>query len=161
MKRLLLSLIACTFAYAEVPTLCVRDRVGLNRFTKAAFVAEFSGLTGGVARLEFQDCTKGSIPLGISSHAPQRYANALGLAYTDGRQILPELRLFTGPVLKLLGPDTGAATLGRALARVAAHELTHYVRQQASHDNSGLLTEKFSATGLAAKDPTTFLHAHR
>ena len=53
----------------------------------------------------------------------------------DGR-IAPELRVFMGPIARLVGTRL-PYLLGVAMARVAAHELGHYLRQDDSHDRDG------------------------
>ena len=46
--------------------------------------------------------------------------------------------------------------LGRALARVAAHELEHYSAQQLHHDDKGLMRAAFDGLHLAADDSNRF-----
>jgi hypothetical protein len=70
--------------------------------------------------------------------------------------VLPELRIFTHPVLRLLGERASAAQIGRALARVAAHELAHYSRQQLDHDHEGLMKAAFEAGQLGSESARAF-----
>ena len=78
-------------------------------------------------------------------------ADALGLAYTRGSRVEPRLEIFVEPVVRL----TGAAdweVVGRALARVAAHEAIHYIQQRADHDEHGLFSAHLTAEALTRRD---------
>jgi hypothetical protein len=61
------------------------------------------------------------------------------------------LEVFKGPVAELSGAND-LETLGRALGRVAAHELLHYLLQQSGHNVTGLLQERLDTTALRSED---------
>src|SRR5690606_6133484 len=77
--------------------------------------------------------------------------DALGLAHRADGAILPRLEVFVDPVLRLTQTRDGA-TLGRALARVASHELLHYLRQTSEHQAHGLLRERLTPTDLVSEE---------
>jgi hypothetical protein len=152
MVRLVVGLLLCGLASAQAQAgdaVCLHDKVALNRFTRQAFEAEFRQLLADM-ELRTGPCSATSITLVVSMHPPQRYRNALGLAYRHGERILPELRIYVQPVLNLLGNERSAGIVGRALARVAAHEVTHFRKQQIDHDHEGLMKVSFSGAQLAA-----------
>jgi hypothetical protein len=120
-----------------------------------AFEAEIQKLAPELA-LASGTCAGPAISLVISAHAPARYANALGLARRDGRRIFPELHIYQEAVRRLIGHRASVAQLGRALARVAAHELGHYLLQEAHHEEKGLMRASFEAAQLFSEDSAPF-----
>ena len=68
---------------------------------------------------------------------------------------------FYGSLVPYLGEPNNASTIGRALARVAAHEAAHFLDQQAHHCKNGLLRATFPAYELAAQNPWPFRHTPR
>jgi hypothetical protein len=153
--KLAVGLFFSALACAEVHSLCVEDRVGLNAFTRKAFEAELNELVRG-RLLAPETCPFPAISVVISAHPPARQAKALGLAFRNGTRVLPEIRIFTQPVLRVLGTNVSAAQLGRALARVAAHELEHNSAQRLHHDHKGLMKAAFDGLHLAADDSNRF-----
>ena len=143
-------------ASAEVHSVCLKDAVGLNPFNRKAFEAEFRELTGRDVIFAPADCPTPAVSLSIMAYPPARYTHALGLAYHDKDRVFPELRVYTKPVLRLLGEQASAAQLGRALARVAAHEFGHYFLQRLDHDHEGLMKDSFQGPDLGAEDPASF-----
>jgi hypothetical protein len=160
--KLTVVLVLAMAASAEVPSVCIDDRVGLNSFTRKAFETEVRQVfpADGII-LTFGTCSSPAVSLIISVHPPARYARALGLAHRSGERVFPELRIYTKPVLRILGEQASAAQLGRALARVAAHELCHYLLQQIDHDEHGLMTASFGATQLGSEEATRLRPAKR
>jgi hypothetical protein len=78
-------------------------------------------------------------------------SDALGLAYRGNGAILPRLEVFVTPVMQLT--QTGDwETLGRALARVAAHELLHFQLQTGEHQSHGLLRARLSPADVVSED---------
>ena len=73
----------------------------------------------------------------------------------DGK-IVPSLEVFKGPVAQVLGAND-LETLGRALGRVAAHELLHYLLQQSGHNVTGLLQERLGAEALRSEDRSGYV----
>jgi hypothetical protein len=141
------ALLVAGVATAEVRSICLDDRVALNAFSRKAFEVEIRELIP-LQRLTLASapCKHPAVSLVISTHPPARYARALGLAHRSGSRIFPQVEIYTQPILKLLGEQSSAAQLGRALARVAAHELGHYLRQQQHHDDRGLMRASFDTT---------------
>jgi len=68
---------------------------------------------------------------------------------SDGH-VLPFFRIDCPRVVGMLGPQIDPAVLGRALARVAAHEIYHIVAQTAEHQEKGVAKASFSARDLTA-----------
>jgi len=66
---------------------------------------------------------------------------------SDGR-VLPFFRVDCTRLLRILGAGTDKAMLGRALARVIAHELYHIVAGTAEHQNTGVAKAAFSVRDL-------------
>ena len=150
MRKVALLLLLCGSAVAAERSVCLEDRVGLSQFSRRAFESEFRTLVD--VDLRTSRCSFPAVSLVVSAHPPARYASALGLAHTAGGRVLPELRIYTGSVLRILGQNASAAQIGRALARIAAHELGHYFRQQLHHEEKGLMAEAFNPSNLTAVD---------
>lgn len=77
---------------------------------------------------------------------------AVSLADTsisDGR-ILPFFRIDCQRIIGMLGSSGEPSALGRALARVAAHEIYHIVAQTAEHQEKGVAKAAFSARDLTS-----------
>ena len=125
---------------------CVEDRIGLDRATYSAFAREFVALLG---RSEIVlSCDSSATPLALRFYGPERYPTALGLAYRSSNQVLPRLEVYLNPVLRLINVRA-PEIVGRALARVAAHEVGHYVYQKVEHDCEGLMRQSFTGKMLA------------
>ena len=77
--------------------------------------------------------------------------DALGRAPVVDGKIIPALEVFKGPVAELSGTND-LEILGRALGRVAAHELLHYLLQQSGHNVTGLLQERLDPEALRSED---------
>jgi hypothetical protein len=68
---------------------------------------------------------------------------------SDGH-ILPFFRVDCARIVRMLGPHINAAVLGRALARVIAHEIYHIVARTKDHQQTGVAKAIFSARDLKA-----------
>jgi hypothetical protein len=154
-RTLAVGLVFSIFASAEAPPVCLEDRVGLNAFTRSALEAEIIELAG-VKLFRQGACAFPAVSVIISAHPPAEQAKVLGLAYRNGHRVLPKIRVFTEPVLRILGSNASAAQFGRALARVTAHELDHYFSQQLHHDEEGLMKAAYNGLHLAAEDSSRF-----
>ncbi len=64
--------------------------------------------------------------------------------------ILPFFRIDCARVVGMLGRHAEPAVLGRALARVAAHEIYHIVAQTTEHQKSGIAKAAFSIGDLTS-----------
>jgi hypothetical protein len=144
-------------ASAEVRSVCLEDRVGLSLFSRKSFQAEMRKLLP-VVEFAFRsgECPGPAVSLVIAAHPPARYSSALGLAHRSGARVFPELRIYTQAVRSIIGERASAAQFGRALARVAAHELGHYFHQRIGHDESGLMRASFKPAQLTSHDPAPF-----
>ncbi|MBI2150254.1 MAG: hypothetical protein HYU27_06580 [Acidobacteria bacterium] len=80
---------------------------------------------------------------------------SLGDTSISGGRVLPFFRIDCGrlvrilkPALETLDPRSRQALLGRALARVMAHEIYHIVGETAEHQYSGVAKASFSLRDL-------------
>jgi hypothetical protein len=79
-------------------------------------------------------------------------ASTISLADTsisDGH-ILPFFRVDCTRLIAMLGSQVEPATLGRAIARVAAHEIYHIVAQTTEHQERGVAKATFSLRDLTS-----------
>ena len=141
----------------------VEERVRLDTFLRHSFLAEITKGSAGVKPTVLFSSEslrpKGQLVVVITlkTSPPPRYPDALGLARLQGGRILPALEVYLHPVVKLLPPNSPPRDLGRALGRVAAHELIHYTSQRSGHDASGLFSESMGPDALVgASDAIAF-----
>jgi hypothetical protein len=154
-SKLAVGLVFSMLAGAEMHSVCVEDRVGLNGFTRKALETELSKLVA-AKQLTWEACSLPAVSVVISAHPPAQQSKALGLAYRNGDRVLPEIRVFTEPVFRILGTNASAGQFGRALARVTAHELDHYFGQRLHHEKEGLMKAAYNGLHLAAEDSNRF-----
>jgi hypothetical protein len=122
-------------------TVCLEDQVGLDRSARVAFEREITRLVGDRgARLVDSPCRQGVV-LRFRAEPPLRYRTALGLVFRHGGRILPVLEIYVNPIVRHLDTARAPAVVGRAIARVSAHEIVHYLDQRSDHDPDGLLAE--------------------
>jgi hypothetical protein len=145
-------------ARADAPRLCWEDLAGLAAPARASLVRELRALLPGldVERGTAERPCDREPAIRLAIHAVRQDApdDALGLAHTRAGRIEPRLEVFVAPVMRL----TGAAdweVVGRALARVAAHEAIHYIQQRADHDDHGLFSAHLTAEGLTRRERPT------
>ena len=133
-------------------TVCFDDRIRVGQQAIRAFDHELAALTASMVRVERGTHCSGSerVKVSVRMHAPERYGRALGLAYTRQGRVLPVVELYAANLTKTLNGQASASLFGRALARVAYHELQHYLRQEAHHDTDGLFVPSLSASDLIA-----------
>ena len=159
----LLAALGAPFSLGASWTVCVEDSDSLlNTPMQAAVLREFQALIGDRdARLEFGSCPAESerIRLSIKSEAPEHLVGILGLARRRRNGIEPSLQVFYGPLVRYLGEPNSASAVGRAVARVAAHEAAHFFEQQSHHCREGLLRARFDAYELVARNPWPFRRA--
>jgi hypothetical protein len=135
--------------------ICVADSARLTLPTLAAFQAEMSALAP-AAKLRWRD-QRCEVRIHLELSATEESPDVLGRVRKSDGRILPELQVFVPAVLHLLGESRSATLAGRALARVAAHELGHYLNQSADHQESGIMREYLTAAELAAPDRSRFV----
>jgi hypothetical protein len=91
-----------------------------------------------------------AVRIHLLDEPPAEEATALGAAPRRHGQIGPDLRVFVAPIAQLVGTRL-PYLLGLAMARVAAHELGHFLRQDEHHAHEpGLMTERLSGYQLIA-----------
>lgn len=158
----LLLTVALPSALGAAWTVCVQDTDALlSAPVRAAALREFSELMlAQRARLDFGDCRAEGrrIQLEVLGEAPEHLDNVLGQAYRRRERIEPLLKVYYGSLVRYLGHPNSAYAIGRAVARVAAHETKHFLDQDPSHCAHGLLRPGFGAWELMASDSHSFLN---
>jgi hypothetical protein len=81
--------------------------------------------------------------------ATQASVSLADTSISDGR-VLPFFRIDCPKIIGMLGSQTESSFVGRALARVAAHEIYHIVAQTAEHQERGVAKASFSIRDLTA-----------
>lgn len=151
-------------AFGATWTVCVEDSAELlNTPLRGAMLREFRELLGGRgADLGFGTCVRDSprIRLEIEDEAPDHLEGVLGLAYRRTERIEPRLKVFYGPLVRYIGDPNSTQLIGRAIARVAAHEAMHFLEQQPAHCANGLMRPEFSVWELLGSDRGPFRPAH-
>ncbi len=91
--------------------------------------------------------------------APHGQGWALGLTHVSDGKILPFIEIHCSRVVGVLAhrlgernPRLEAGIVGRAVARVAAHEIYHVLANSAEHDTEGLAKEALSFNDLYGYD---------
>jgi hypothetical protein len=150
------ALFFCNILTAKDLSLCYENRAKVDPDTLAEFRLEIETifrLSG--MQLQISECSarKADLNLTIQTQSAAE-PSALGAARTSGTRILPEIEVYTRSLSALLQVRL-PALLGRAMARVAAHEAGHYLTQSSAHPG-GLMSESFSAPRLMAARPGSF-----
>ena len=142
-------------ARAEPILVCVHDQTNLPEPAEASMRAELKLLFPRLKVVtQSNPCQAGvedQVLIFVKDAELGAPADALGRAAAADGKILPALEVFKGPVVQLAGAND-LETLGRALGRVAAHELLHYLLQQSGHNVTGLLQERLGARALRSED---------
>src|SRR5262245_52207795 len=74
--------------------------------------------------------------------------SSLGETSISNGRILPFFHIDCPRLVRMLGRGTDSATLGRALARVIAHELYHITANTSAHHDTGVAKPVFSVRDL-------------
>jgi hypothetical protein len=90
----------------------------------------------------------GSCAGDVSTSTPA-VARLADTSIADGH-ILPFFRIDCTRLMSMLGPRIKPSVLGRALGRLAAHELYHIVAQTTEHQESGIAKAAFSIRDLTS-----------
>jgi hypothetical protein len=132
--------------------LCIENRAKLDPQTFQAFHTELDRILSASELAAGLDiCRPGAVAIMVQAEGVPEEPSALGgIRQLNGR-LLPEIAIFVTPTALLID-NRLPAVLGRALARVAAHELGHLLSQRSKHNPSGLMSERFSAAHLLAPD---------
>lgn len=137
--------------------LCVDNQARLDEMTMQAFRTELMAILTASERYgEFAPCRAGSVRITMRSKPPAEEASALGAARRKDGRILPELELYVDGVTQLVNVRL-PGVIGRALARVATHEMAHYLYQEGgAHADAGLMMERLGAAHLLAANRRFF-----
>ena len=136
------------------------DQSGLEPAVQGVFQRELALLIGH-RDLRFHWGTDrtirpGEVRLAIQPGLFGERPEALGLARLDNGKVAPDLAVFPDAIAARLANPASSSMLGRALARVASHEIIHYLDQSPGHHADGLMREVFSSDELTSEDPTPF-----
>jgi hypothetical protein len=144
-------------AQAHGRQVCLDDQAGLNVPALGSFYREFQSLVGprGVKLVE-SGCAPDAIRLSLRQRAEGRDADVLGAAPIVGSRIAPRLEIYLDRVVAMIPESHCWNVVGRALARVAAHEVAHFIDQDQRHSEMGLLQARFSGAQLASDDSYLF-----
>ena len=127
--------------------LCVENQADVSVPARAELLLELVRLLPGVALSDPSPCPEDAIRVALTKSSAGHPPDALGAIQMDQGRIAPPALVFVDAVAHYSGA-TGEGALGRALARVAAHELLHFLRQTEQHAHDGLLQEKLTAQDL-------------
>jgi hypothetical protein len=149
-----------SFAQERPWQICLDDRAGLNAPTRASFNKEFALLVASRGlKFDWTDCDEaddGTIQLSVKPDPPQPLSDVLGRASLAGNSVAPRLEVFLDPVMVLMKDAHCWSIIGRALARVAAHEVGHFADQKAIHRERGLMKAGFTGSELSSDDSSLF-----
>ncbi len=142
---------------AQTRKVCLDNQADLKAPALGSFYTEFRSLVGshGVALTE-SACPPDAIHLALYPRAAVAETDVLGAARVEGDKVEPKLEIYLDRVVALMPESHCWDTLGRALARVAAHEVAHYIDQDQRHADTGLLRAQFSGEQLASEDSYPF-----
>lgn len=147
-------------ARAEPLRVCVHDQVELPELAEASMRAElkllFPRLKVVAQRNPCDTEIQEQILIFVKDADTSAPADALGRAPMVDGKIIPAVEVFKDPVARLSGAND-LETLGRALGRVAAHEMLHYLLQQSGHNVTGLLQERLGAEALRSEDRSGYV----
>ena len=142
--------------FSQDLTVCLEIRANLDADTLRVFSEELQTIarsSGFTLRLLRQPSECHDIRLTIQPFS-RADSSALGAARVKDGHILPEIDVYASSVAALLR-STLPALAGRGLARVAAHEIGHYVLQTTTHSGD-LMSEYYTAARLMVKDHRSF-----
>lgn len=152
----LLSWPAGDFVHAQTRQVCLEDLAGLNEPALGSLYREFQTLAGPRGlMLTNSGCEAGSVRLSLRRRGNGHGPDVLGAAYRQGGSIAPHLEIYVDAVVDLM-PARCWDVVGRALGRVAAHEVAHFLDQDERHAEAGLLQARFSGSELAGDDSYPF-----
>jgi hypothetical protein len=153
----LLASLAGNLLQANLLHVCFLNTANLDPETVRQFEKELSDIasSSGVS-LSIRQCMPGpaaDVRITIQSQSGVE-PSALGAAKVLGGRVLPELEVYTAPIGALLAARL-PVLMGRAMARVAAHELGHFLTQSSEHSD-GVMSEFYSGPRLMAADKRSF-----
>lgn len=137
------------------------DRILADAGVRSAWRALESPRNGedfqGVVFLRFRGmCSGGQANVATGSHG-NLSGQSLGHTDIEDGRVLPfgtvdcdKLRRFVAPVLNGLGEEEKTASMGRAIARVSAHEIYHMLTESEEHARRGIERGALSRADLIA-----------
>lgn len=137
-------------------SVCLDNQARLDETVVQVFRSELAAIlevSGRVVR--FDSCGQGDVRMILRARGSAEEPAALGAARRGGGRILPEIELYVDPVARLVETRL-PGVLGRALARVAMHELAHYLQQSGEHLAEGYMMERLGPAHLIAADRRLF-----
>ena len=147
MRLLILALIAT--AVAPALDLCVQNEAGMDAQTVMLTVHHVRRYRGELRTEIVARCSADSVRVTFSGYPGVGHpSDALGATRILKGRILPEVQIFTKSVIEML-PGAALEAHARALAKVVAHELSHYLQQRRGHDD-GLDRPEFDRQALVA-----------
>ena len=150
----LLQLAPALFATSgtDVLRICTDDRAGLDVVTALHMRREAGALAQHLGvRTVFHDCGPGAVRVRILT-ASVSEPDVLGKARVSDSRIMPEVHLYVKHVERRVA-QVNPLLLGRALGRVLAHELGHYVLQTQEHESQEVLAPVLTDRALSADSP--------
>jgi hypothetical protein len=129
---------------------CLANPARLDDLTLQVFRQELGAILTASGRPSSLDsCASPAVRITLRQYPGEEEPAALGRTrYVNGR-LLPEIDLFVSPVGQIVGTRL-PGVIGRALARVAAHELGHWLAQETGHAAHGFMMERLAAGHLMA-----------
>jgi hypothetical protein len=153
---LALGLLAGNSLIAGGLELCIENPARLDEFTVQAFRGEIQRIAQLSNRpIAFAGCRSGHVRIVLRNEPPDEETSALGAIRQQDGRLLPEIELFVSSTSRLINTRL-SGILGRALARVATHELGHLLTRRATHRDNGVMMERLSAAHLMASDRNFF-----
>ncbi|MBS1829827.1 MAG: hypothetical protein JST93_31295 [Acidobacteria bacterium] len=138
-----------TAAVAPALDLCVQNEAGMDARKMMLTVHHLRQYRGELSTDIQVRCSAESVRVTFVGYPGEGHpSDALGATRIAKGRILPEVQIFTKPVQEML-PGARPEVEARALAKVVAHELMHYLQQRAGHLH-GLDQPKFDSRTLLA-----------
>lgn len=133
--------------------LCLEDQTDLPKVARIELEAELNALLDSTnLELVSGPCPSpgaDSVRIRLDARPDGMPSDVLGAARLEGERVAPDLIVFPREIQRFTGAND-CERWGRAIARVAAHEIAHYLRQSLRHEEQGLMREAFSPTQLSA-----------
>lgn len=155
MRCLLLLFQSLSPAFAGPPVdVCLRNDSPLSPQTIAHFESGLKAHEKEWDVLIRFTCEADSVmPVNITirrAPAPTQFPDALGATRVRDGRVVGDLEVFLEPVLQMVSSirSLSPALEGWALARVAAHELFHFLQSEIGHKPGGLNQEFLTPRGL-------------
>lgn len=148
--------LAALFATLSNPLLanglsvCIENPARIDKQTLEAFQREVERIAAGSGRsVVFTDCSPVAVTVTVRDEGPPEEPVALGRTRIQDGRVTPDIEVFAAPVARMIGTRL-PSVLGRAMARVAAHEFGHLWSQSKGHTSHGLMRERISPAILLA-----------